>query len=287
MIWLVFALLSAVVEATRDFVSKRAMKKVDPLVAAWALLGFTFPFLAAMLALTGVPTLGPLFWGAMLGNAVFYVLAISLYMKALEASDLSLTLPMLAFTPVFMLLTGPIILGELPSALGIVGVVTVVAGAYLLKLKDAKKGLLRPFVSLVRDKGARFMLGTALIYSFTAVLLKLAVEQSSRTFALSSGYLVSFALLTAYLALSRKLVFREVLVNWKILLGVGVLTAISEIALTTAYAFTLAVYAIAVKRLSILIGSVYGFELLHEKDMLHRLVGAAVMVVGVALISLG
>ena len=36
MIWLAFALLSAVVEATRDFVSKRAMRRVHPLVAAWA-----------------------------------------------------------------------------------------------------------------------------------------------------------------------------------------------------------------------------------------------------------
>ncbi|HDY74651.1 MAG TPA: EamA family transporter, partial [Euryarchaeota archaeon] len=45
MIWLVFALITAFSEGTKDLFSKRAMRNVDPVVTAWSLSAFSFLFL--------------------------------------------------------------------------------------------------------------------------------------------------------------------------------------------------------------------------------------------------
>ena len=60
-----------------------------------------------------------------------------LYMRAIRESPLSLTLPYLAFTPVFNILTGYIFLGEQVSSAGMAGIVLVVCGAWLLNLDAA------------------------------------------------------------------------------------------------------------------------------------------------------
>lgn len=284
--WLVLSLLGASAEATRDFAGKNVMKRLPPLVAVWALMVFAWPFLIIMLAFAGIPRLGPFFWPAMFSQAGLYVIGVSLHMKALKASDMSLSLPMLAFTPVFMLLTGPIVLREMPNALGIIGIAIVVAGAYLLRLKEIKNGWWRPFTSLLKEPGPRLMLFAALIYAGTSVLLKLSVLQSSRECALAYGFGASLIMMTAFMLWKGRLSGREVIINWKSLTALGFLTALTEIAITTALTSKMAVYVFAVKRTSILFGSIYGFKFFSEKDAFLRSLGAIVMIAGVVLITL-
>ena len=65
------------------------------------------------------------------------VLALFCYLKAIQVSPLGLTMPFLAFTPLFVIGTAWLFLGEVPSAAGVGGVVLVVAGAYALNLHQA------------------------------------------------------------------------------------------------------------------------------------------------------
>lgn len=286
--WLALSLLGASAEATRDFAGKRLMnQRLSPLVVAWASMVFALPFFIAMLAFAGIPKLGPFFWPAMLGQAALYAIGVSLQMSALKASEMSLALPMLAFTPVFMLFTGPIVLREMPNALGIIGIAVVVAGAYLLRLEEIKNGWWRPFYSLLKDPGPRLMLIVALIYAGTSVLLKLSVLQSSRECALAYGFGASLIMMTAFMLWKGRLSGREITINWKSLTALGFLTALTEIAITTALASRMAVYVFAVKRTSILFGSIYGFKFFLEKDALLRSLGVIVMIAGVVLITLG
>ena len=55
-----------------------------------------------------------------------------LYMKAIRRSPLSLTLPYLAFTPVFNTVTGYVLLGETVTLQGFSGIALVVSGAQLI-----------------------------------------------------------------------------------------------------------------------------------------------------------
>ena len=284
MLWILYSLLSAFSDATKDFLSKRVLRgrSFDAIVPAWAALAFASPFFAILMLFSGRTEVGPLFLPAAAVNAGLFVLANVCYMRGIKLSDLSLTLPMIAFTPAFMLITGLLVLGEMPAPLGMAGVLVVALGAYLLR---SGKGLLAPIRSLFADPGAKYLLAVALIYSLTAVSLKLAITASSPMFAITVIYLLALVLLTAYGLWTRR--FDDVrLADLPALVPIGLVTVLSEMGLVYAFTLTLAVYAIAVKRLSIIIGSVYGFVFFGERDALRRIAASLIMLVGVVLLAL-
>ena len=112
MTWLIFGILTAFFEAVKDVFGKQNLKKSDEYVVAWALSFFSVIFLLPWVLYTGIPPLNSQFWLALLiGGSINAVTAL-LYIKALKLSDLSLTVPLLALTPLFMLVTSPLIVGE-------------------------------------------------------------------------------------------------------------------------------------------------------------------------------
>lgn len=115
-----------------------------------------------------------------LASVVLNALANVLYLRAVRASPLSLTVPLLAFVPVFAVLAAQPLLGQLPNAQQLVGIGCVVVGALALNAGDAADrsplGLVR---ALVREPGSLPMLGTALCWSLTIVADKLATDHAS------------------------------------------------------------------------------------------------------------
>ncbi|KAI5075794.1 hypothetical protein GOP47_0009870 [Adiantum capillus-veneris] len=69
-------------------------------------------------------------------SAGIKVLAGFLYQRALHLSPLSVTVPYLAFTPVLLVFTSFVMMHEEPSYQGLLGVVVVTIGGYLLALEQ-------------------------------------------------------------------------------------------------------------------------------------------------------
>lgn len=183
-----------------------------------------------------------------------------------------------------MLVVSPIILGEFPNAFGVAGILLIVFGAYFLKIKESKKGILEPFKALMKEKGPRLMFVVAFLWSITASTIKLAIQHSNTLTVLLSQLFIETILITIWLAWAGKLNFSEIKKNWKGFTLVGFLTAINELAFYNAVTLTLAPFAIAVKRLSILFGSGWGVIFFKEKDWKSRIAGALIMIAGVAVI---
>jgi len=115
MLWVLLALLTALFESAKDILSKERLRQADEYLVAWAWRCFALPFLLPPLLLLPFPPLDRGFWGALLVSGSLNAVTAVLYMKALKASDLSLTVPMVAFSPLFLLLTSPLLLGEMPG----------------------------------------------------------------------------------------------------------------------------------------------------------------------------
>lgn len=62
-----------------------------------------------------------------------------LFQRALTISPVSLTVPYLSFTPAALLITSYFMLGEVPEATGVLGVVIMTAGAYGLNAAGARR----------------------------------------------------------------------------------------------------------------------------------------------------
>jgi drug/metabolite transporter (DMT)-like permease len=154
MTWFLLSLAAALGVATADALTKRYFSDLTPYrmgvvrilaIAPWMILTLFF-----------LPSVAPdqTFWLAIAAALPLEVLAFFLYMRALKLSPLSLSLPFLAFTPVFMILTGRFILDETITAGGALGIGLIVAGAYVLNLSKMKTGLLGPLRAVIHEPGS-------------------------------------------------------------------------------------------------------------------------------------
>ncbi|MEM6291439.1 MAG: EamA family transporter [Myxococcota bacterium] len=102
-----------------------------------------------------------------------------LFFRAVKLSALSLTVPLLAFVPVFTVLSAIPLLGEFPGTLQLGGIAVVVVGALALNAGSVEgRGPLAFVQALLREKGSLPMLGTALCWSLTIVVDKLATQHA-------------------------------------------------------------------------------------------------------------
>ena len=93
----------------------------DEYIVAWLRLLSSVPYLLIALFIIEMPETDSTFWAALITALPLEVTAFILYIRALKESPLSLTIPFLAFTPVFLIVTSFLILGELPDKSGAAG----------------------------------------------------------------------------------------------------------------------------------------------------------------------
>ena len=177
--WILLGFLTALFTTFQEVVTKRIVGQLDPYVIAWSWLFFSLPFYLVVILKEPLPPIGPHFWRAVFISTAILTVAVIYYVKALEASDLSLCVPMLAFTPLFLLITSPLILGEFPQPIGLLVVVVIVLGSYILNIKDQAKGWFEPFKDLWVKRGPRYMLIVAFLFSIGSNMDKIGVVNSS------------------------------------------------------------------------------------------------------------
>eukprot|EP00249_Psilotum_nudum_P016691 c25948_g1_i1 orf=392-1537(-) len=76
----------------------------------------------------------------LVASAGVKVIANFLYQRALHVSPLSVTVPYLAFTPVLLVFTSFFLMNEMPSSQGLMGIVIVTVGGYLLAIGNSAEG---------------------------------------------------------------------------------------------------------------------------------------------------
>ncbi len=290
MTWLIFGILTAFFEAIKDVFSKQNLKKNDEYVVAWSLAFFSAIFLTPFLFFIKIPQLNPQlnpqFWISLsIGGSINAVTAI-LYIKAIKLSDLSLTVPLVALTPLFMLFTSPLIVGEYPNFFDYIGIFLIVIGSYLLNIKEKSKGYLAPFKALLHEPGPKLMLIVAFLWSITSNFDKIGVQNSSPIFWLFSLFTTMSILLLPVLLNKTPNPSRKIIKHLPLLVTMGFFNALGVIFQMQALTMTLVVQVIAVKRTSVLMGVLFGHFIFKEKDIQQRLLGAAIMIVGVFFITL-
>jgi len=283
--WILLAFLTAFFTSLQEIITKKISRQINPYVIAWGWMFFTLPFFLVIFLIEDKPTVGPDFYKALIVSTVVLTFAAIYYVKAIEASDLSLCVPMLTFTPLFLLITSPILLGEFPKPLGLLGVFIIVAGSYILNIKDRKKGWLMPFKDLIAQKGPRYMLFVALLFSVGANMDKIGVVNSSPIYWIFILNITTCIVLT-FVMLKK---CQNPLAQMKPFLGWLVLAAlfngIAIIFQMNAVKLTIIPYLIAVKRTNALMTVLFGLVILKEQGFKERLTGAILMVIGVFFIA--
>jgi len=237
------------------------------------------------LAWRSIPPLG---WGLLALSSVFeagYFVVIAL---AYKGADLSLVYPLARGTgPTLLLLWSVTILKEPLTAAGMLGVALIAAGLYVINLP--RPGAWREPLRALGKAGPRWALLAGACISFYTAIDKVGVG------------LVQDPLFYTYLAVWLSLVWltpwtlwqvgwtgmKAELANarWRTVLAGFTTLAAYAIVLLTMRLGTPASYAGAVREVSVVLGAAYGVLVLKESGAFMRIVGAAVVAVGVVVIG--
>lgn len=284
--WVLYALLSALSLSSADAVSKKVLERADESVVAWSRFLFAAPFLLVLLFWVPIPSLSGTFWTIILILIPIELVALVLYIRAIKISPLSLTVPFLSLTPAFLILTGYIMMGEKVNATGALGIGLIVLGTYLMHAGGLGAGWKAPFKAVLKEPGSVLMIGVAFLYSFTSILGKMAILESSPAAFSVVYYLVltvAFAPVVGWRARSH---LPQLKLHAPALLAIGLLEACMILFHAAAIAQTQVAYMIAVKRTSLLFSVLFGGLFFREVEIRRRFAGSLLMVLGVAVITL-
>lgn len=299
--WLFFASLTAFFEACKDAVGKQSLKTLDEYSVLFSFMAVGVVIMLPILLVSGVPEIKPGFWLALLVGGGLNVLAFTLYVRALKLADLSLTVPLVTLTPLFLLVTSPILVQEWPTWADAVGVLLLVIGSYVLNLPPSSASntnVWTPLRAMAQNQGSRLMLCVAFLWSITSNFDKIGVVNSSpllwaialfSTIAVGMVPFIFFRLSTGQFTqkqtrqnLSR---LAPLVQQWRLLGMMGVFNAIAITFQMVALTLAPVAQVIAVKRMSALLCVLFGHFFFQERELGERLAGATIMVTGVVIMS--
>jgi drug/metabolite transporter (DMT)-like permease len=205
--------------------------------------------------------------------------------RGYQVADLSVVYPVARGTgPTLSSICAFLLLGEIPTSLGLVGLAAVITGIVLI----STQGDLTAFRQPKGQAGLWWGMATgALIASYTVVdaygvkVLLIAPVILDRF-----GNLLRFVLLAPFVARSRGRTLELMQGKWWLAIGVGLLSPLSYILVLAALEAGAAVSVVAPAReMSMMVGALFGMLILHERVGLWRLIGCAVLIVGVVMLT--
>jgi drug/metabolite transporter (DMT)-like permease len=288
--WLSLTLLCAFLLASADAATKAWLKDYRAHELVLVRFGTTGLLMSPLVAGLGPLAELPLdFWLWIMALVPLEMAAMLLYMKAIRDHPLSLTLPYLAFTPVFVILTGYLLLGEQIDPKGTLGIALVVAGAWLLNQEHARLKDWRswgaPLAAILHEPGSRMMLGVAFLYSFTSAMGKGAIRYMDAG-QFGAFYFLLLAVISVLLfAIPRPRILRRIWRRPWAVLTVSLLNGAMVYTHFLALQGIEVAYMIAVKRSSLLFGILFGALFFGERGLGVHLLAGGLMLGGLFLIA--
>ncbi len=226
---------------------------------------------------------------------VLNIIAYSLLLRAIARYSVSVIMPFVGLTPLFLTLSAFLILGEVITTFKFTGILLIVLGAFILQLParlQEQKGLAR--ILNFEDKGIWYMVLVAFIWSITASVEKIAVQSSSPEFYGATIHLslgMAFFLSELIRRQNRKASFKPQFgAAWKskrLLILLGIVSALLALCQLTAIKMAFVTYVIAFKRAGVLISTLYAFIFLKEKNYIKTIGGTVLILLGSGILTIG
>ncbi|HEY4474145.1 MAG TPA: EamA family transporter [Candidatus Paceibacterota bacterium] len=298
MLGIFLSFTTALLQSARDvYLSNQHTRGISHVLRAFLSPILVIPIMGAIVLLRGLPDIREGFFLYAGIHALLMVVANYCYMRSLAIGHLSETQPMLAFSPMLLLITTPLMTNDTVTPLGWIGVFLAGLGVYATQhpgrdpITEKLVSFWRPFITMWRVPGVLWMFGVTVIFSVAANLDKLSTLSAD-----APTYLLVDASLTALIAgvlillgaawgLLPRPSLHEAGFALKTLAPGGLISAFSG--LTQMWALTLmpVPYVVAIKRLSIVFASLWGYFARRERaPHWYRIAGVVAIFFGIVLI---
>lgn len=238
-----------------------------------------------------VPTWGWLEWSLVAASGVIHVAYYVVLLRGYRKSDLTVVYPLARGSgPLMSSLAAILLLGEQVSALGLVGILGVVSGVFLIAGGPALIRKTHDPVARVRVlKGIRYGLVTGVFIASYTVVDGYAVK-----IVLMSPILVDYFGNFLRLVLLAPVVLRDRpaaralwKVQWKYAMIVGIISPVSYVMVLYAMQLAPMSHVAPAREVSMLFAALIGGHLLGEGDRLARVAGATLIGMGVIALGIG
>lgn len=287
--WFIFALAAAILNSFVALIEKKALFKehATEFSATLAVLNFlvTVPFFFL------VDFNFPVFvLVLMIVSAFFAAMGFLFVAKAVRHMELSAASPLLNFGPGLTAIIAILLLGESLTSMNIVGIITLMAGSYVLEIDFRSHDMLTPFRKIYKSRYIHYILLALGFYSLSSVIGKYILEFVSpfTLIFVEQLFIALFFLGILYIfydgfgGVSNG--FKKV--GW-ILLVMAVLIVSYRFLQTIAIKMTFVSLVMPIKRMSTLFATVLGGEIFREHGLYQKVMACVIMVVGAVLVILG
>ncbi|MFH1894303.1 MAG: EamA family transporter [Patescibacteria group bacterium] len=289
------------------------VKKMDVnvMVVGSMLGGGVFGTLAfgAQASIFGIPKISSGFW---IPFAITILLATVIEYAGIKSfqikKDISLAAAIQGLTPIFVIFTSLIIVKELPTPIGLIGILTIAAGIYFFKwekgetteiprlLKKIIPGKLQsavnvytaPLFRLFASKSARLALLSAFCGSLALPLGKRMVINSSPTIQTAAQFLTVSLVVYAIAKITgrwkKAIRFNN---DFRIAFTIGMLIGLAEVLFSSGYLFGFGIvpYVGTLKRFHIIVTAILAAIFLKVPYGRSKIIAAAVTLAGIVLIA--
>ncbi len=274
MIGILLALASAFFWATNDIFNKKSLlREYNENFVLW----IRFPVGAVLLFPFGI-----YFWDfnfTVLWTTFVWlpleIIASVFFIKGIKYAPLSVGMPFFAFMPLFSAFFGFLILGERISFYGLMGIVLILLGSFVITGGS--------FLSFFRmNRGSLYMMLSATLFGFNVVIGKYAIVESNPYFFAWYYCLVMSAGLLPMVGMRELLNIRNYRNPFNI--PMGVFFSLGMVAYTSALIYTYTSYVASVERLAIVLDVIYG-KVFFGEEISKSFQGAILMVLGAILLG--
>lgn len=278
-------LSSAFAHATWNYLAKRSR---DPAAFTWAFVcassAIYLPIAVYVAHLHPVPPEG---WVFAVGTMLLHVVYFRLLAAAYSKTDLSIAYPVargtgIALVPVVAVLA----LGERVSPGGAISIAVILAGVLVAHTRGEGRAAVAGLARTIAQPGSRYALLTGVVIAAYSVWDKQGV---ALVHPLTYGVFpfLGPALFGIPLALGRRrAIRREIQSAPGPILAAGVLSPLAYVLVLVALTFSQVSYVAAAREVGIVVGTVLGALVLKEAHSRNRLLGSAIIVLGVLALGL-
>lgn len=278
---LVLVLASAVAHATWNYLAKSSR---DTYAFTWAFTGvasLVYLPIAIATAWSHPPPLSALAFIAV--TVSLHVLYFGFLNASYARADLSIVYPVARGTGIILIPIGAVlILGEHVSGYAAASIAVIILGVVGVHSRGTGWSAVRGLARSIREPGSRLAALTGVIIAGYSIWDKNALSHLSPIL-LDTGIFVGQALVNAPLMLHwrRPAVRREITERPLAVLAAGILSPLAYLLVLTALTVSRVAYIAPTREIGIVIGALLGARSLKEPYPANRLVGSALIVVGI------
>ena len=275
MIEIIFAILAAISDGTKDFFNRVVMIKEDPYV-----YGFIQNVIATLLFIplflsVKFPTNNIVYLFILLSALAWVGIAI-IGNYSYKYTEVSLRAPISQIRIIILLILSMLFLSEKLTLNKGIGTLLIFIGLFVLRFKGGKFD--------IKNKGIQLTVLTACLVALAAIFNKIALHYTVPEFQGFLIYLIPTVILFFFLK-GKKKKFRSLFKNqWKIVLFGSVLGAAFTYLSLKAYALADVSTIFPIIKTSALITVLLGIIFLKEKQILRKIIATTIVLIGIIFI---